>query len=112
MKPTNNRKRNVMNVVCERCDVSVDTQTEADWEYVYRFTSDAENSHDVVCSRCLSADEATLIGFLVESGYDSLAEWGRDSDYAFYADGCWRDEHGRVVVLVDQLWGAMEAVLS
>lgn len=94
---------------CDRCgDVVSDGYPE--WEFVYRFTLDAsENSDVVVCHPCLEGWETNVIGFLVSEGFDSLPEWGWDSNYARYADGMWRDETGAMVDLLGMLLGAMES---
>ena len=95
---------------CYRCGVSVDTTTDAEWEYVYRFVSEHGSlSGIVLCSSCVTSDEGNLIGYLVSGGYDSLTDWGLDSDYRFVSGMGWVVDHGYVVSLVECVMGAMEA---
>ena len=47
--------------------------------------------------------------YLVGNGYNTIAEWGRDSDYLLAEDGTWVDLDDNHVDLWNQLWYALEA---
>lgn len=96
---------------CARCTTPVDLLAATiTYEYLDRFISDDNETSDiVVCHRCLSHTETHLISSLTEGGYDSLPDWGRDSDYTQHTDGTWHDDTGMPVDLLGMAYAAMES---
>lgn len=47
--------------------------------------------------------------YLRDNGYETLEDWGRDSDYFQAADGSWVDENNEPVDLYAQWVAAMES---
>ena len=51
----------------------------------------------------------TIDGWLDANGYQSIEEWGRDSDYLSTACCGWVDHNDNSVDLYEQAWYAYEA---
>lgn len=54
-------------------------------------------------------DELFVGWYLATHGYDSLDDWGLDSDYRFVTDEGWLDDDGNVVDLFACCWHAAMA---
>ena len=50
-----------------------------------------------------------MAAWLKDNGYDSLVEWGLDSDYYMNEHGVWFNEDGMMVDIFHSAFYAMEA---
>lgn len=62
-----------------------------------------------VDNRLLNKETTKVAAWLKENGYDSLVEWGLDSDYYMNEHGVWFNEDGLMVDIFHSAFYAMEA---
>ena len=60
-------------------------------------------------NRLLNKESTKVASWLNTNGYDSLVEWGLDSDYCLDDNGVWYDDNGNEVDIFSQAYYAMEA---
>jgi len=60
-------------------------------------------------NRLLNTQATKIAGWLRSNGYDSLVEWGLDSNYCMDDDGVWYDESGNEISIFQSAYYAMEA---
>jgi len=62
-----------------------------------------------VDNRLLNKETTKVAAWLKDNGYDSLVEWGLDSDYYMNEHGVWFNEDGMMVDIFHSAFYAMEA---
>lgn len=62
-----------------------------------------------VDNRLLNKETTKVAAWLKDNGYDSLVEWGLDSDYYMNEHGVWFNEEGMMVDIFHSAYYAMEA---
>ena len=62
-----------------------------------------------VDNRLLNKEATKVAAWLKDNGYDSLVEWGLDSDYYMNEHGVWFNEDGMMVDIFHSAFYAMEA---
>lgn len=62
-----------------------------------------------VDNRLLNKEATKVAAWLKDNGYDSLVEWGLDSDYYMNEHGVWFNEDGVMVDIFHSAYYAMEA---
>ena len=60
-------------------------------------------------NRLLNKETTKVAAWLKDNGYDSLVEWGLDSDYYMNEHGVWFNEDGMMVDIFHSAFYAMEA---
>ena len=88
------------------CDVCTRGFTHREWENRHTEEATGGDVHDYCCELCGPNETKAL---LQRVGYETLEEWGLDSDYYQVGDQ-WYDENDNEVDLAGQLAGAVESL--